>query len=164
MKIFSDSQIVNMRAEQSAVKAALAASLRSVARGWRAASLFLLAACSLLIALAALQVLFIGGMDTLGFAPQVSFLCLSFALIALFSALALPSIRLNLWSARWRTLKPSEATKGSRVFSINASAQARPVCKVLVIRRLAQDAQADIRDAWRTFDGRSKGREVTFNA
>jgi len=165
MKIFSDSQVVNMREEQPSIRAALVARCRSVTRGWLAASVFLLSVCCLLIALAALQVLFIGGMDTLGVAPQVSFLCLSIALMALFSLLAFPSMRLNLRRARRQSSTPSEAAKTNSIISgVITSEPTRAVCKVLVIKRLAKDAQAERREAWQNFDGRSKRLEVTLDA
>jgi hypothetical protein len=165
MKFVGDNPVMNASGEQSAVKAALAACWRSVVRGLRAATVHVLAPCCLFVCVAALQVLFVGAADTLGLAPQVSFLSLNLALVALFSWLALPRMRLSLKRGRGRKTAIAEArATGGGAFSLDAAPPTRPACKVLVIRRLTVSARAGRREAWRVLDGRSKSREVTVDA
>ena len=164
MKILSWGSTLNMKEKQASVKAKILACFRGVARGSRAACGFLLAAGCLLFALAALQVLFIGGTNTLGVAPQISFLWLNITLIAFFSFFAFPSLRLNLRRTRQRKLGSPEAAKASdRPYGICASVRSRPVCKVLVIRRLAKERAIRPRVGRRTFDERGRSHEATFN-
>lgn len=172
MKTFSQSQSVNMRVRQSAIKTALAVHCQSIARSASKAIVFALAAGCLVIVLAALQISFIGGMDVLGIAPQVSFLCLNVALLALFYFLLRPALPSSIRGAWRRNSVSSEAAAvNSRIFRMNASLHAQPMCKVLIIRRSAKDdrrkvknAQAEQHGTWRTFDEKGERDEVTFNA
>jgi hypothetical protein len=170
MKIFSQS--VNERAQPSAINTALAACFQSLTRSASKAFVFALAACGFVIFLAVLQILVVGGMDLLGLAPQVSFLCLNVALMVLFFLLVRPALRLSGWRVWQRNLTLSEvAATHNGIFCVNTSSQAQEICKVLIIRRSAKDdrgkvknAQAESQETWRTCHERSKRDEINFNA
>jgi hypothetical protein len=165
MNALTDRQIVNARGERSAGKAATAARWQSVVRGWRTATVVLLAGLCLLACTAVLQVLFVGVADTLGVAPQFSFLSLNLGLIALFSWFAPPKYLFRLKRERRRKSASAEA-KAARVnaFGLNIDSPPGQVCKVLVIRRLAQGVHSEPRESWQALGERSRRREVTLDA
>lgn len=165
MKIFNDNHAVNLSGEGSPVIAALSARRHGFVRGCLATSAPVLAACCLLIGLAALQVLFVGVMELLGLAPQVSFLSFNLVLIALFLLLALPPLRLRLRLKQRRKIAANETgVANTGAFSLNVTSPARPVCKVLVIRRSAQGAHAEQHKAWRAFAKGDERHEVRCDA
>lgn len=165
MKIFGDNHAVNLSGERSTVIAALLTRWRGFVRGSLAAFVPVLAACCVLAILVAFQVLFVGGMDVLGFAPQVSLLSLNLVLIALFLSLTLPTQRLRLMDRRRRKSVIAEVgVANARALSLNAVSPARPTCKVLVIKRLAQGAHTERREAWRVFAKDEERHEVGYDA
>jgi hypothetical protein len=165
MNKLTDGLTMSARGERSAGKVATAARWQSVARGWRTATVVLLASLCLLACTVALQVLVVGVADTLGVAPQFSFLSLNLALIALFAWFALPKYHLRLKRKRRQKSAPAGA-KVERVnaFGLNIDSPPGQVCKVLVIRRLAQGARSEPRGSWQALDERSRRREVTLDA
>lgn len=165
MSSISDSRVANVDAGRYASWVAAAARRLNIARRRLSASALLLVACCIFIVLFALQILFVGGMDVLGLAPQVSFLCLNIALIVLFSSLAFHPALLKLWRARRQAPAASRTAETvGEAFRTNTSVTARSICKVLVIRRKAVEAGEATRETRRNFERASKRREVGFNA